>query len=64
MYKSQSTLISTHEDITVDLGKILGKSSMPGDVYLLSGDLGSGKTRLTQGILKGLGSSELARSPT
>ena len=64
MHKSQSTLISTHEDITVNLGKILGRSSMPGDVYLLSGDLGSGKTRLTQGILKGLGCSELARSPT
>ena len=64
MHKLQSTLISTHEDITVNLGKILGRSSMPGDVYLLSGDLGSGKTRLTQGILKGLGSSELARSPT
>ena len=64
MHKLQSTLISTHEDITVNIGKILGRSSMPGDVYLLSGDLGSGKTRLTQGILKGLGSGELARSPT
>ena len=64
MYKSQSTLISTHEDITVNLGKILGMNSMPGDVYLLSGDLGSGKTRFTQGLLKGLGSDELARSPT
>ena len=64
MHKSQSTLISTHEDITVNLGKILGRSSMPGDVYLLSGDLGSGKTRLTQGLLNGLGSGELARSPT
>ena len=64
MYKSQSTLISTHEDITVNLGKILGMNSVPGDVYLLSGDLGSGKTRFTQGLLKGLGSDELARSPT
>lgn len=64
MYKLQSTLISKNEDITVKLGSIVGKSSISGDVYLLSGDLGSGKTRFTQGILKGLGSSEPARSPT
>ena len=31
---------------------------------LLTGDLGSGKTTLTQGILHGLGSDEFARSPT
>ena len=36
----------------------------PGDVFLLIGQLGAGKTRLTQGILKGLGSENIARSPT
>ena len=30
----------------------------------MSGELGSGKTTLTQGILHGLGSDEFARSPT
>ena len=35
-----------------------------GDVVLLTGDLGAGKTTLTQGILHGLGSNEFARSPT
>ena len=35
-----------------------------GEVVLLSGDLGSGKTTLTQGILHGLGADEFARSPT
>jgi tRNA threonylcarbamoyladenosine biosynthesis protein TsaE len=39
-------------------------SAMPGDVYLLVGTLGAGKTTLTQGILWGLGSDEYARSPT
>lgn len=35
-----------------------------GDVFLLSGELGAGKTCLTQGILWGLGGDEYARSPT
>ena len=33
-------------------------------MFLLSGDLGAGKTCLTQGILWGLGSDEYVRSPT
>ena len=33
-------------------------------MVLLNGELGAGKTCLTQGILHGLGSDELARSPT
>jgi tRNA threonylcarbamoyladenosine biosynthesis protein TsaE len=36
----------------------------PGDVLLLHGDLGAGKTTLTQGIGSALGMSELAQSPT
>ena len=35
-----------------------------GDVVLLSGDLGAGKTHFTQGILRGLGSEDYAVSPT
>ena len=31
---------------------------------MLSGDLGSGKTKMTQGIIKGAGSDDFARSPT
>ncbi len=33
-------------------------------MVLLTGELGTGKTCLTQGILYGLGSEDLARSPT
>ncbi len=49
---------------TQAIGRRLGMSAMPGDVYLLVGTLGAGKTTLTQGILWGLGSDEYARSPT
>ena len=49
---------------TQAIGRLLGESAGPGDVFLLVGDLGAGKTCLTQGILFGLGSDEFARSPT
>ena len=42
----------------------MGEHAAPGDVVLLTGELGTGKTCLTQGILHGLGSDDLARSPT
>lgn len=46
------------------LGTNLGRLAQPGDVILLTGDLGSGKTTLVQGISRGLGVREPARSPT
>jgi tRNA threonylcarbamoyladenosine biosynthesis protein TsaE len=51
---------------TMSLGENLGKSLEPGDIVLLFGDLGAGKTTLTQGICKGLGlpRGEYIRSPT
>jgi tRNA threonylcarbamoyladenosine biosynthesis protein TsaE len=49
---------------TQEIGRRLGAAARPGDVYLLVGELGTGKTCLTQGILWGLGAREYARSPT
>jgi tRNA threonylcarbamoyladenosine biosynthesis protein TsaE len=49
---------------TLDLGKILGRSLPAGSVLLLKGDLGSGKTTLTQGLGQGLGIVEAISSPT
>ena len=37
------------------LGKKIGETARPGDVYTLVGDLGVGKTVFTQGIADGLG---------
>ena len=49
---------------TEALGKKLGREAKPGDVYTLVGDLGVGKTVLTQGIANGLGITEPVNSPT
>ncbi|MGC4190295.1 MAG: tRNA (adenosine(37)-N6)-threonylcarbamoyltransferase complex ATPase subunit type 1 TsaE [Thermomicrobiales bacterium] len=47
-----------------DLGKHLGTQLRAGDVLLLHGDLGAGKTTLVQGIARALGVSEPVQSPT
>ncbi len=60
-------LITTkNPEETDSLGKNLGKLLEPGDIVLLFGDLGAGKTTLTQGLCKGLGlpDGEYIRSPT
>jgi len=46
---------STSADQTFDLGANLAGELRPGDVVLLHGELGAGKTVLTKGILSGLG---------
>lgn len=51
-------------EATQALGEKLGKVLEPGDVLLLEGDLGAGKTTLTQGLAKGLGVKEFVNSPT
>ena len=45
-------------------GARLGRSLRPGDLLLLTGDLGAGKTTLTQGIAEGLGVRGPITSPT
>lgn len=49
---------------TFDFGKILGEQAEAGTVYTLIGDLGVGKTVLTQGLAKGLNITEPVNSPT
>jgi tRNA threonylcarbamoyladenosine biosynthesis protein TsaE len=45
-------------------GKQLGEQAQPGEIFLLEGDLGVGKTVFTQGFAKGLGILEPVNSPT
>lgn len=49
---------------TFQLGEELAGSAVPGQVYTLIGDLGVGKTVLTQGMASGLGIEEPVNSPT
>ena len=57
-------LVTNNADETQSLGAHLGELAQPGDIFLLCGNLGAGKTCLTQGIVWGLGSQEYALSPT
>jgi tRNA threonylcarbamoyladenosine biosynthesis protein TsaE len=49
---------------TQRLGARLGRLAKVGDVYLLVGNLGAGKTCFTQGIARGLGIKEYTLSPS
>lgn len=62
--KQTISLTTSSPEQTQAVGRLLGAHARAGDVFLLSGDLGAGKTCLTQGILWGLGGDEYARSPT
>ncbi len=52
------------EKDTFDIGNKLGKQCCSGDIVLLNGDLGVGKTVFTKGFGKGLGIDEPINSPT
>lgn len=47
-----------------DLGLAIAKELTAGDLLLLNGPLGAGKTTLTRGIGEGLGASGTVQSPT
>ncbi len=64
MRQVQQELITRRPEETRQLGVSIGKLAAAGDVYLLSGVLGTGKTCLTQGIAWGLGIKEYALSPS
>ena len=51
-------------EATQDLGRRLGRALRAGDLVVLTGDLGAGKTTLTQGLGEGLGVRGPVTSPT
>ena len=57
-------LVSRSPEDTQNLGRVIGQQAQAGDIYLLHGPLGAGKTCLTQGIAWGLEVVGHARSPT
>lgn len=65
MTKISEKIIETHSwEETYELGENIGRQAQPGQVCTLLGDLGVGKTVLTQGIGAGLGIEEPINSPT
>ncbi|MFN8446494.1 MAG: tRNA (adenosine(37)-N6)-threonylcarbamoyltransferase complex ATPase subunit type 1 TsaE [Caldilineaceae bacterium] len=60
----QITVVSSSAAETKHLGEKLGALLQPPLVLALHGDLGAGKTTLTQGIATGLGIAQRVTSPT
>jgi tRNA threonylcarbamoyladenosine biosynthesis protein TsaE len=57
--------VTTHSpEQTRSLGAHLGRLANGNEIYLLTGNLGTGKTHLVQGIAFGLGVKEYACSPS
>lgn len=57
-------LVLTKESDTILLAKQIGEKLQAGDVILLEGDLGAGKTTFTKGIGQGLLIPQMIKSPT
>jgi tRNA threonylcarbamoyladenosine biosynthesis protein TsaE len=57
-------IISLSPEATLSIGMSIGGALRPGDVVSLGGELGAGKTCLTQGIARGLGVIGAVTSPT
>ena len=56
---------SSSESETIQVGREIGRGLKPGDVVLLSGPLGAGKTALVRGLAEALGCDPTAvTSPT
>jgi tRNA threonylcarbamoyladenosine biosynthesis protein TsaE len=58
------TYISDSAQATVSFGTGLGKTLQGGEVLILTGGLGCGKTTLTKGIGEGLGVDDVVTSPS
>ncbi len=57
-------LLTRSEEETRELGRRISSCLREGDILLIRGELGVGKTRLVQGIAAGLGIDEHITSPT
>lgn len=59
-----SQFISNSEKDTIEYAVSFAKSLSTGDIVILSGELGAGKTKFVQGILKNFGLENEISSPT
>lgn len=59
------TQLTLHNrEATMAVGKKMAPFLQAGDVIVLNGDLGAGKTTFTKGLAAGLGISDVIKSPT
>ncbi len=58
------SLTLTNRDATIALGKKIGQQLVAGDVLVLDGDVGAGKTTFTKGLAAGLEIPDIIKSPT
>lgn len=56
--------VTENYEQTVALGEKFAKNLKKGDVVLLEGEMGAGKTTFVKGVAKGLGVTSLITSPT
>lgn len=56
--------VTQNPEATKQVGKNLGQNLFPGSIVALTGELGSGKTTLVQGIGEGLRITSLIKSPS
>ena len=59
-----SSFLSKSREDTLAFAEQYASTLLPGDVVLLDGDMGAGKTVFTKGVAKGLGIEEEVTSPT
>jgi len=52
------------QEETINLGKNISKKLSGGEIILLSGDLGAGKTTFVKGLAEGIGVDDVITSPT
>ena len=57
-------VITNSEEETIELGKKIAEKLKKGTVVVLTGDLGSGKTKLVEGVLSYFGIENEISSPT
>ena len=58
------TFVAKNEQDTIDFAEKFAKKLKVGDIIVLSGELGSGKTKFVQGVLKHFGLEDEISSPT
>lgn len=63
--QAQGLMVESHSEAdTVTIGRAIGEALRRGDVVLLMGELGAGKTQMARGMAIGIESDLPARSPT